>query len=104
MIGLELTSFFCSKELDSELLEDKSTILGVVCADDEGNCLEVNGRISPLTANLAASLAQIAAELEPGNLEQPVIVLDKTDKTQLIIKKEESATIAISKQQSSKKL
>lgn len=90
--------------MDSELLEEKSTILGVVCADDEGNCLEVNGEISPSTANLAVNLSQIAAELEPGNLEQPVIVLDKTDKTQLIIKQEESATIAISKRQTSKKL
>ncbi len=44
----------CRKELDSELLDDKSTVRGVVCADGDGLCIA--GEILLVTLHLVTEV------------------------------------------------
>lgn len=88
--------------MDSELLEDKSTVLGVVCTDEEGLCLEgmrekkresrlvnlsffvdslADGKVNKKAARLVSSLTKCLGQIEPENKDLPIIVLDKRDKT-----------------------
>ena len=67
-----------TSELDSELLDDKSTVLGVLTADEKGLCLLAEGDIDRNVARLAVSLSQAASQLEPNSDEIPTIVIDST--------------------------
>jgi hypothetical protein len=99
---LRLNAAVCSihsKELDSELQEAKTTVRGVLTADDEGLVLDVDGQIDHNLGSFAAALNACAANLEPGNDDAPSIVLEKEDKSQLIVKQENGLNVAIEKKQ-----
>ena len=62
---------FFRSEIDSELLDDKSEVLGVLAADNQGLCV---------LSQVVSSLAKIAAQLEPNNENVPTIVLESQSK------------------------
>lgn len=85
-----------TSEIDSEIHRDeKSEVLGVLAADQEGLCLLSQGSIEPSLAGLSSNLAKLSKKLEPGQ-EVPTIILD-SNKTKLIIKQEDEVVVAILK-------
>jgi len=64
-----------TSEIDSELLKDKTQVLGVLAADQQGLCLVSQGSIDSKLSNIAASLANVSKELDPEQM-LPTIVLE----------------------------
>lgn len=84
-------------ELDSELLDEKSKVLGVLAADTtNGQCLIAKGDIDKGLAGLATALSSIGASLEENPKEIPTVVVD-TEETQMLIKQEPDVTVVIVK-------
>jgi len=84
-------------ELDSELLDEKSKVLGVLAADTtNGQCLVAKGEIDKSLAGLATALSSIGATLEENSQETPTVVVD-TEETQMLIKQEPDVTVVIVK-------
>ena len=73
-------SFPSRSEIDSELLDDKTEVLGVLAADDQGLCILSQGEVDPKLSNVASSLAKIGSQLELQSEEQPTIVLESSKK------------------------
>ena len=74
-------SFFSRSEIDSELLDDKTQVLGVLATDKSGLCLLSQGQIDKNLAHLVTGLAKIGSGLEPDNQEEtPVVVLESNSK------------------------
>ena len=71
---------FFRSEIDSELLDDKSEVLGVLAADNQGLCVLSQGEINKSLSQVVSSLAKIAAQLEPNNENVPTIVLESQSK------------------------
>ena len=71
---------FFRSEIDSELLDDKSEVLGVLAADNQGLCVLSQGEIDKSLSQVVSSLAKIAAQLEPNNENVPTIVLESQSK------------------------
>ena len=71
---------FFRSEIDSELLDDKSEVLGVLAADNQGLCVLSQGEIEKNLSQVVSSLAKIAAQLEPNNENVPTIVLESQSK------------------------
>ena len=67
--------FIYRSEIDSELLKDKTQVLGVLAADQQGLCLVSQGSIDSKLSNIAASLANVSKELDPEQM-LPTIVLE----------------------------
>ena len=67
-------------EIDSELLDDKSEVLGVLAADNQGLCVLSQGEIDKNLSQVISSLAKVAAQLEPNNENTPTIVLESKSK------------------------
>jgi len=88
-----------TSEIDSELLDDKSEVLGVLAADNQGLCVLSQGEINKSLSQVVSSLAKIAAQLEPNNENVPTIVLESQSK-KLIVKDEEDVVVAILKKSS----
>jgi len=88
-----------TSEIDSELLDDKSEVLGVLAADNQGLCVLSQGEIDKSLSQVVSSLAKIAAQLEPNNENVPTIVLESQSK-KLIVKDEEDVVVAILKKSS----
>jgi len=88
-----------TSEIDSELLDDKSEVLGVLAADNQGLCVLSQGEIEKNLSQVVSSLAKIAAQLEPNNENVPTIVLESQSK-KLIVKDEEDVVVAILKKSS----
>jgi len=88
-----------TSEIDSELLDDKSEVLGVLAADNQGLCVLSQGEIDKSLSQVVSSLAKIAAQLEPSNENVPTIVLESQSK-KLIVKDEEDVVVAILKKSS----
>jgi len=82
-------------ELDSELLDDRTKVLGVLAADNDGMCLMAKGEIDKGLVSLATALSSVAASLEDAE-ELPTIVID-TEETQMLIKKEADVSVVIVK-------
>ena len=74
MSAVYFSDFFRS-EIDSELLKDKTQVLGVLAADQQGLCLVSQGSIDSKLSNIAASLANVSKELDPDQI-SPTIVLE----------------------------
>lgn len=83
-------------ELDSELLDDRTKVLGVLAADNDGMCLMAKGEIDKGLVSLATALSSIASNLEVEAEELPTIVID-TEETQMLIKKEADVSVIIVK-------
>lgn len=94
-----------AKELDSELLEAKSTVKGVLTADRDGLVLKADGDIDRRLGRLAAALTRQAQQLEPLNDESPSIVLETAtaagERGQIIVRRENDLNVAIEKKQAS---
>lgn len=88
-----------TSEIDSELLDDKSEVLGVLAADNQGLCVLSQGEIDKNLSQVVSSLAKVAAQLEPNNENVPTIVLESQSK-KLIVKGEEDVVVAILKKSS----
>jgi len=88
-----------TSEIDSELLDDKSEVLGVLAADNQGLCVLFQGEIDKNLSQVVSSLAKVAAQLEPNNENVPTIVLESQSK-KLIVKDEEDVVVAILKKSS----
>lgn len=88
-----------TSEIDSELLDDKSEVLGVLAADNQGLCVLSQGDIDKNLAQVVSSLAKVAAQIEPNNENVPTIVLESKSK-KLIVKDEEDVVVAILKKTS----
>jgi len=86
-----------TSEIDSELLDEKSEVLGVLAADNQGLCVLSQGDIDKNLAQVVSSLAKVAAQIEPNNENVPTIVLESKSK-KLIVKDEEDVVVAILKQ------
>jgi len=86
-----------TSEIDSELLDEKSEVLGVLAADNQGLCVLSQGEIDKNLAQVVSSLAKVAAQIEPNNENIPTIVLESKSK-KLIVKDEEDVVVAILKQ------
>jgi len=86
-----------TSEIDSELLDEKSEVLGVLAADNQGLCVLSQGDIDKNLAQVVSSLAKVAAQIEPNNENIPTIVLESKSK-KLIVKDEEDVVVAILKQ------
>ena len=78
-IELSFSNFFRS-EIDSELLDEKSEVLGVLAADNQGLCVLSQGDIDKNLAQVVSSLAKVAAQIEPNNENVPTIVLESKSK------------------------
>ena len=75
-------AFLSRSEIDSELLDDKTQVLGVLAADDQGLCVLAQGDCidsSQVLANIASSLAKLGSRINAGE-EQPTIVLESSKK------------------------
>jgi hypothetical protein len=83
-------------ELDSELLDDRTKVLGVLAADNDGMCLMAKGEIDKGLVALATALSSIASSLEEDAEELPTIIID-TEETQMLIKKESDVSVVIVK-------
>ena len=80
MISRNFLSLFRS-EIDSELHSDeKSEVLGVLAADQDGLCLLAQGSIDPALANLSSTLSKLSKKLEPGRKEIPTIIVESDKK------------------------
>jgi len=84
-----------TSEIDSELLKDKTQVLGVLAADQQGLCLVSQGSIDSKLSNIAASLANVSKELDPEQM-LPTIVLESNAR-KLIVKQEDDVIVAILK-------
>ena len=72
-------AFFTSRsEIDSELLDDKTEVLGVLASDKQGLCLLTQGEIDPKLSTLASGLSKIGAKFNEEEL--PTIVLESNSK------------------------
>jgi len=83
-----------TSEIDSELLDDKTEVLGVLAADKQGLCLLTQGEIDPKLSTLASGLSKIGAKFNEEEL--PTIVLESNSK-RVIIKQEDEVTVAVMK-------
>ena len=70
--------FLYRSEIDSELLDDKTEVLGVLAADKKGLCLLTQGKIDPKFSSLACGLSKIGAKFDQE--EVPTIVLESSSK------------------------
>jgi len=96
-------------ELDSELLDDRTKVLGVLAADNDGMCLMAKGEIDKGLVSLATALSSVAATLEEDAEELPTIVIDTEEtrvndfeflpslRRQMLIKKETDVSVVIVK-------
>jgi len=97
-------------ELDSELLDEKSKVLGVLAADSSnGQCLIAKGDIDKGLAGLATALSSIGATLEDNSKEIPTVVVDTEEtrvsdyeflpplRRQMLVKQEPDVTVVIVK-------
>jgi len=75
-------------------------IVGIICADSQGLCLQCKGKVSNHSAGLVTYLAETAAKLEPQSKEKPVIILE-SDTTNVFIKSVGNVTTAIYKESES---
>ena len=78
-IELSFFTLFRS-EIDSEILDEKSQVLGVLAADNQGLCVLSEGEIDTNLAQVVSSLAKVAAQIEPNNENVPTIVLESKSK------------------------
>jgi len=69
-----------TSEIDSELLDDKSEVLGVLAADNQGLCVLSQGEIDKNLSQVISSLAKVGAQLEPNNDCTPTIILESKSK------------------------
>jgi len=96
-------------ELDGELIDDKSKVLGVLAADPNGQCLIAKGEIDKGLAALATSLSSVGSKLEENSKEVPTVVIE-TEQTrvsdyeflpplrrQMLVKQEPDVTVVIVK-------
>ena len=65
-------------EIDSELLDDKTEVLGVLAADKQGLCLLTQGEIDSKFSTLASGLSKIGSQFNQE--EVPTIVLESSSK------------------------
>lgn len=70
--------YILRSEIDSELLDDKTEVLGVLAADKQGLCLLAQGEIDPKLSTLASGLSKIGSQL--NHEEIPTIVLESSSK------------------------
>ncbi|XP_046839487.1 ragulator complex protein LAMTOR5 homolog [Xenia sp. Carnegie-2017] len=71
-------------------------VIGVLCVNDEGLALAVEGSASEVHAGIISGIAQEAEKLYPDIDESPVIVLE-SDTCNLLIRSYENATTGIYK-------
>jgi len=71
-------------------------VTGVICADQQGLCLQSKGAVMKNVAGIIAELSQIAAKLEPDSTETPIIALE-SDMLNVYIKNVGEVTTAIFK-------
>lgn len=86
------------KSLD-KCLSDATAIpgvIGVVCTDSQGLCLQSKGKLSNHSSGLISFLAETAAKLEPDSKDSPVVILE-SDSTNVYIKTVGKITTAIYK-------
>ena len=68
---------FFRSDIDSELHSDeKSEVLGVLAADQDGLCLLAQGSIDPALSSLSSNLSKLSKKLEPGRKEVPTIIVE----------------------------
>lgn len=80
-------------------LSDVTTIpgvIGAICADSQGLCLDSKGKVSENSAGLISFLAETAAKLEPNSENGPIVVLE-SETTNIYIKTVNKVTTAIYK-------
>jgi len=85
-----------TSEIDAELLDEETKVIGTLATDKQGLTIRVEGNIPKNISPLAAEFARIGAELEPENEEKPVIVLESKSK-KLIVKEEGDIVVSILK-------
>jgi len=90
------------KNLDAHMdkLMNTKAVTGVLCANDDGLCLQARGTLQKESAGVMCELIHLATKLEPSNATKPVVCLE-SDTTQIMICSEGKTTLAVHKSHSS---
>jgi len=87
------------KELAREAVQHPK-ISGFLCVDSNGLCLASEGTANEKSSGIIATIASLAAKLEPNATKSPVISIE-SEKTKILIQSKDSITTAIYKNTSS---
>jgi len=75
-------------------------IKGFMCIDSRGMCVCAEGSANEKSSGIIATIASLAAKLEPNATKSPVISIE-SEKTKILIQSKDSITTAIYKNTSS---